>query len=83
MDFCKKEALIDLSSSNGLNGMIENRKLYFLRNIEELSDSVKSEVIENEVIADAEVIGEFDYGPYTLSIWEIGLHNEEKKGNCA
>jgi hypothetical protein len=63
--------------------MIEKRKLYFLRNIEELSDSVNSEVIEHEVIADASVIGKFDYGPYTLSIWEFGNHNEgEERKLC-
>ena len=55
--------------------------MQFIRNIEALkknsSDSIE---FEYEVITDALIIGECDYGPYYFTIWEFVLNPKEKIG---
>ena len=52
--------------------------MHFIRNIHNLENSnVDSDVVELEVIADGKTVGEFKFGPYIFSIWEL---SEKKEG---
>lgn len=64
--------------------MAEDKRMYFVRNIEALKDGdAESRVIEYEVITDAHIIGELNYGPYYFTIWEFSDKKEgEKRKLC-
>lgn len=62
--------------------MTNDKTMYFIRNIKALkNEDVESHIAEYEVIADADIIGEFTYGPYYFTIWEISdkQEGEERK----
>lgn len=51
-----------------------DNRLYFLRNQDEVAaGSTKYLDIEYEVVADAYIVGDLNYGPYNLTIWEFGI----------
>jgi len=61
--------------------MPEEERMQFIRNIEALKkNSSDSNEFEYEVITDAPVLGECDYGPYYFTIWEFVLHPDKKVG---
>ena len=64
--------------------MSSDKRMYFIRNIEALKDeNVESHVDEYEVITDAHIVGEFTYGPYYFTIWELSdKHAGEERKLC-
>lgn len=64
--------------------MTDDKRMYFIRNIEALKgEGVESHVTEYEVIADAYIVGEFTYGPYYFTIWEFSnKHEGEERKLC-
>jgi hypothetical protein len=57
-----------------------NKQIHFIRNIEELEKNRDESIIyEYEVIADANIIGHLEYGPYVFSMWEFSAKNEGEK----
>ncbi len=64
--------------------MADDKRMYFIRNIEALKGKgVESFVTEYEVIADAPIVGEFTYGPYYFTIWEVSnKHEGEERKLC-
>lgn len=60
--------------------MDDDKRMYFIRNIEAFkNENIKRTVKEYEVITDADIIGEFSYGPYYFTIWEI---SDKKEGEA-
>jgi len=60
----------------------EDKRLYFIRNIEALKDvDVQTQVTEYEIIADSDIVGSLTYDPYKCSIWEFSskYEGEERK----
>jgi len=58
---------------------VDNKKvMYFIRNKKDV-DNPEAEVhsVEYEVVTDANVIGDLNYGPYRFKIWEF---NDKKEG---
>ncbi len=65
--------------------MLNDERMYFIRNIEALkkNKSIETHVTEYEVISDAEIVGELTYGPYFFTIWEFDLKREgEERKLC-
>ncbi len=61
--------------------MPEEKVMQFIQNIENLKKSKGgANVFEYEVIADAPVLGECEYGPYYFTIWEFLLDYEKTVG---
>lgn len=57
--------------------MNEEKVMYFLRNIEFLKkEDVESQSTEYEVITNAHIVGEWDFGPYRFGIWEFESKQE-------
>lgn len=73
-----------MSFRKGFYLMPHEKQMQFVRNIRELGDNCNESIIyEYEVIADANIIGHLDYGPYVFSMWEISEKNEgEKRKLC-
>lgn len=59
--------------------MTSNKRMYFIRNMESLSNENEKEktITEYEIIADANFVGELDYGPYYFTVWDVGMMNKE------
>lgn len=64
--------------------MADDKRMQFIRNIEVLTNkNIETHVTEYEVITDAHIVGEFTYGPYYFTVWEIGIKQEgEKRKLC-
>jgi hypothetical protein len=65
--------------------MLNDERMYFIRNIKALeeNESFKTHVTEYEVTSDADIVGELIYGPYLFTIWERGFKNEgEERKLC-
>lgn len=65
--------------------MSEKEKMFFIQNIESLKDKDGDiSTIEYEVVADANIVGILDYGPYVFRLWEFSGYKrdgEERKLN--
>lgn len=60
--------------------MTDDKRMYFVRNIKALrNEDTKRIVKEYEVVTDADIVGEFNYGPYYFTIWEI---SDKKEGEA-
>ncbi|MCD4785155.1 MAG: hypothetical protein K8T10_15170 [Candidatus Eremiobacteraeota bacterium] len=53
-----------------------DKRMHFIRNMEALK-KVESDFIEYEITSDADIAGEFAYGPYRLMLWDF---SEKKDG---
>jgi len=68
--------------SRGGNTLTVDKRMLFIRNMEDLEkEGIAFTEIEYEVITDANVIGELQYGPYFFRVWELTPKNpgEERK----
>jgi len=87
LPFAKSENVgwdFTMEKSKGRADMIDDKRMYFIRNIEALKkENVQSHVTEYEVTVNAYIVGEFTYGPYHFTIWEFSLKQEgEERKLC-
>lgn len=68
--------------------MGENEKMYFIRNITAIENKHETESLEYEIIADANITADLDYGPYYFCMWDfaeeksIVFRNGDKRKLC-
>lgn len=58
-------------------------KMFMIRNLETFHPNDEITSVEYEVTTNAHIVGEFKYGPYSLSTWDFGFFNEgEERKLC-
>lgn len=62
---------------------MQTSKMFIVRNLEAFNQNDEITSVEYEVTTDANIVGEFIYGPYTLLLWDFGFFNEgEERKLC-